>query len=278
MSMLKTSFQLAKLSFSIINKEKELLVYSILSAISTILVILSFFIFIIGVNLFSGAGFENQSMASATLWEFIFTILFYFILSLIALFFNTAIISSVNRVLKGEENSFGDGMRDAFSNIGKIITWAFISAFVSTILKMIQNRVPFIAKIIVGIVGAAWNLATFFAFPLMILDNKKVGESLKESPKLFAKTWGENVFSNIGVGLFFILMFIILVIVSVLLVILSFTTLAIIFFVLGFVLIILLYLTCDSVIKTLIYYYAKTGSLPLEVDSNLISKAMIREK
>lgn len=272
MGKFRTSFELVKMSFKIINKEKELLVYTLLSGIASVLVILSFIFGVIGVGIFSGTSLHSTNQTTQGITEFLFYFLFYFVLTFVALFFNTAIITSVNRVLKGEENSFMDGISDAFKNIGKIFMWTVVTAFVSTILKIIQDRVPMVAKIVVSLVGVAWNIATIFAFPLMILGNRKISVAIKESPKLFIKTWGENVIMNVGVGFFFMIVFFGILFGMGTLTIFAFTLgpevglIMGVIMVISFVLCILLSITMDSVVRIVLYNYTQTGIMPSEVN------------
>lgn len=274
MGKFKASFELVKMSFGIINKEKELLVYTILSGISTVLIILTFILGVFGISVITGSSLEASDATSQGLIDFVYMFILYFLLTFVALFFNTAIITTVDRVLKGEENKFMDGISSAFHNIGKIFIWTIISAFVTTILKMIQDRVPFIAKIVVSIVGAAWNIATIFAFPLMILGDRKASDAIKESPKLFISTWGENVIMNVGVGLFFMILFIGTFIALTLLTVFSFSlgmTFGVIMMIITAIilaLIILTSITMDSVVRVVLYNYTQTKTMPVGVNQD----------
>jgi hypothetical protein len=284
MGKFSSSLALVKLAFKIIIKEKELLVYSILSGLASIAVFISFFIFLFGLSFSGVIPAETEGGGLSLVLEFVFSLLFYFVLTFVALFFNTAIITSVDRIVRGEENSFGDGIKSAFSNIGIIFKWALVSAFVSTILKMIQNRVPFIAKIVIGIVGIAWNLATYFAFPVMLFKKTGPMDALKQAPGLFKKGWGEAVIMNIGTGFCFMIMFFILFGISAVVVILGIVTgmtflvfIAGISLALGFILLILLSTTTDAVIKTLLYIYVDKESLPEYVDLDILGQ-VFKEK
>jgi len=274
MGKFRTSYELVKLSFKIINKEKELLVYSLISGISSILIFMSFLF----LNFDSFSNLNNVTIDSQII-TVVYLFLGYFILTFATLFFNTAIIKSVDRILRGKSNSFMEGINDAFSNISKIIIWSLISAFVSTIIKMIQNRIKGVSKYLIGFVGGAWNIATFFAFPLMILGDKKPMDAIKGSSKLFKKGWGEMTIVNVGVGFFFFIMTILLFIISGFLGFLAVTNnfigLAIIIgviFSICFVLLILLSMTTDCVIKTLLYTYLETDTLPDYVNKNLLNE------
>ena len=63
-----------------------------------------------------------------------------------------------------------------------------------------------IGKIIVGLLGAAWSIATYFIVPVMIFEKRSLRDSVKQSTQLIAKTWGESLVAAGGIGLFIMLL------------------------------------------------------------------------
>jgi hypothetical protein len=78
---------------------------------------------------------------------------------------------------------------------------------VGVVLRAIQERVGFVGKIIVGLLGVGWAIATYLVVP--VLAAQKVGpiEAIKESASLLRKTWGENLIGQAGLGFAFGLIF-----------------------------------------------------------------------
>jgi len=68
------------------------------------------------------------------------------------------------------------------------------------ILRAISERSGFVGRIVVGLVGMAWTLATYLAVPVLVTKNLGPIDTVKESAHLFRKTWGEQVVGNFGMG------------------------------------------------------------------------------
>jgi len=191
------SFQLVKESFSVLNKDRKILIFPLLSLIVNV-ILLSFFV----ISLFL---FKLPS-------GFIYVILlffYYLILYFVGIFFNASLVTYANIRLNGGNPSFSDGIRNSFRNIGKIFLWAIISATIGIILKVIADKSKTFSKIVVSLIGIAWSLLTFFIVPVLVLENLGLIDSIKKSGYLFKKTWGENAIGNLSIGAFFILLFII---------------------------------------------------------------------
>lgn len=265
---ISTSYALVKASFLYIQRDWELLVYSLLSFISSLAILVTFagvgfFFFWENPSTMSMANIYTEEVNNILVYTGIF--LYYFIFSFITFFFNTAIITSVQRRINGEENNFWDGLRDAMSHLKAILVWSTINALVSTLLKILQNYFgedSFIGKIIVGMVWWIWNVLTFFSFPLMIINGLKAKEAIKESWDLFKETWWERAILHVGVWLFFFFLFLLILIISIAIFFMGFIFTGIIFLVFATIFLILVSSTCDTIIRTILLYYARTGEIP----------------
>ena len=65
----------------------------------------------------------------------------------------------------------------------------------------------FIGRIIVGLIGVAWNIATFLVVPVLVADDGGPVDAVKHSARLVKKTWGENIIGNAGIGIVFTMLF-----------------------------------------------------------------------
>ena len=104
-------------------------------------------------------------------------------------------------------------------------------------------------------------MTTFFVIPIIVLEKNGVFESLKESPELFQKTWGENIVASMGTGIinFLVILFIIIICLPLLLLGEIGVALGFIIIVAGITLSSLFFTACDAVNRASMYYYAKTG-------------------
>jgi hypothetical protein len=76
------------------------------------------------------------------------------------------------------------------------------------ILRAIQERVGFLGRIIVGMLGVGWTVATFLVVPVLVARNTGPIASIKDSATLLKQTWGENVIGQAGMSLFFSLVYV----------------------------------------------------------------------
>lgn len=194
------SWALIKASASVLQKDKELLVFPAVSSVAAIIVALTF----VGPVIWWSMGHPqvlegDQQSPLLYLWMFVFYLVQYFVI----FFFNTALVGAASMRLEGQNPTVADGLRIAWSKVGTILGYAAIAATVGVILRAIQDRVPALGKFIVGLIGAAWTVATFMVVPVLV--HKDIGplEAVKESALLLKQTWGENLIGQGGVGLIF---------------------------------------------------------------------------
>jgi hypothetical protein len=202
---LSRSWALVKASASVLNQDKELLVFPLVSMGALAVVVLSFALPIFGLGILDGltGGTDGRIQAGAYAVAF----LFYFSQYLVIFYFNTALVGAAMIRLDGGNPTLGDGLRIATSRLGAIVGYALISATVGVVLRAIQERVGFVGKIIVGLLGVGWAIATYLVVP--VLAAEKIGpiDAIKQSASLLRKTWGENVIGQAGLGFAFGLIF-----------------------------------------------------------------------
>jgi hypothetical protein len=194
------SMDLVRASAAVLRKDKELLLFPLISAAALVVVMAAFALPMIGLG-----GLDGLDRADGRTPPLVYVIafLFYFVQYTVIFFFNTALVGAAMIRLEGGDPTFNDGMRIATSKLGAIVGYAFIAATVGMVLRIIQERVGIIGKIVVGIIGIGWTLATYMVVP--VLATRDVGpiEAIKESASLLKDTWGENVIGQAGIGLAF---------------------------------------------------------------------------
>lgn len=194
------SWRLVKESFNVLKKDKEIMLFPILSGIVCLAVTLSFILplFILDFIDFGGG-----------ILQYILLFFYYLVSYFVIVFFNVGLITCADIRLKGGDPTVRDGINNAIKNIRKIFLWALISATVGIVLRILSERSGMIGRIIISIIGMAWNLLTFFVIPVMIIDNREVIPSIKKSGEIFKKTWGETVVGQFSISLVFLPLFLI---------------------------------------------------------------------
>jgi hypothetical protein len=194
------SWALIKASATVLGKDKELLVFPLVSAIAGLMVAASFIAPLIWWSMGHPDAFNKDEMTP--LW-YVYAFAFYFVQYFVIFFFNTALVGAASIRLEGGDPTVSDGLRIAWSKIGTILGYAAIAATVGMILRAIEQRAGWIGKWIAGLIGAAWTVVTFMVVPILV--HKDIGpiDAVKESAALLKQTWGENVIGQGGVGLIF---------------------------------------------------------------------------
>ena len=278
MGKFSNSWELMKASWNILKLDKEMLVFPLLSAISAIIVTLSFVTPLFLME--NGAVFSGLVESENKVPVYLLLFLFYFCNYLVMIFFNSAIVICATIRMNGGDPTVADGLRLAFKRLPLIAGWAVVASSVGMILRMIEERVGIIGRIITALIGMAWTVTSFLVIPIMVVDKRGPIEALKESAHLLRKTWGEQLISNFSFGLIFILLGIPAVVLIILGAMSGEVTLIITFVVIAAIYLIILALiqsTLQGLFQAALFKYARSGSVPEGFDSQLL-KGAIRVK
>lgn len=203
---LSRSWSLIKSSGSVLRKDKELLVFPLLSTIASILIVASFAIPLFTSGTLEGLDRDDADRTLLAALGFLFYICQYFVM----FFFNAALVGAAMIRLDGGDPTVADGLRIASSRFGSILGYALIAATVGMILRMIEERAGFIGRWIAGLLGIAFTLATFLTVPILVSRDIGPMEAVKESAALLKRSWGENIIGNAGIGITFMLFYLVI--------------------------------------------------------------------
>jgi hypothetical protein len=202
---LSRSWMLVKASASVLAQDKELLLFPLISMGALFVVVLAFALPVLGLGALDGLARGGDKTVSAGVYVVAF--LFYFTQYFVIFFFNSALVGAALIRLNGGDPTFQDGLRIAQSKLGAIAGYALIAATVGMVLRIIQERVGFIGRIIVGILGVGWSIATYLVVPVLVSRDVGPIEAVKESASMLKETWGENVIARVGLGAAFAFIF-----------------------------------------------------------------------
>lgn len=203
-----TSYTLVRESWSILKQDTELLWFPVLSALTSLVALIAFgalfFFTTMGGDMHA---LEYSTQGEVQRWGYAGLFVYYIVMFFITNYFLAGVYTIVHGRFNGQDLTFTDGIQGANKNMDKIFIWSLISATVGLVLRFISDRSEIAGRIIAAIFGAAWGILTYFSLPSLVIGQKDVKESFKESAALIRKTWGEAFIMNIGVGLFFIVLF-----------------------------------------------------------------------
>jgi hypothetical protein len=262
------SFALVKTSWNILMDDKKLLVFPVLSGIVSLIVLLTFALPL----LFTDSFMSNSEVGPIMFYGLLFV--FYVVSYFVVIFFNTALITCVSARLNGKEATIGDGLSNAMRHFGPILAWALISATVGLILQALEEKFGFIGQIAGALVGGAWGLVTFFVIPILILEDKGVVDSVKDSVSLIKKTWGESIVGGGSIFLVFLAIGIVACIgIFLIWIISSSALLAAALLVIVVAILAIVASAMQGIFITALYTYARTGTVPSSFNKDLIANA-----
>jgi hypothetical protein len=213
MDRIGRSWDLICQSFSVLNSDKELLWLPIASAIACIslsVVMLSggALLFLPRLRAIAPQLQPHQpfpmSQISQGMW--VWLLLFYVLNYFVVFFFNVALVSIALNRLAGGQATMNDGLQAAWKRLGVIFEWAVLAATVGMVLRAIEDRMKWLGRLMMGMIGIAWNLASYFVVPVLAAENVGPVEALYRSADLFLQTWGEEVAGGFSFGLIFVLL------------------------------------------------------------------------
>ena len=282
--------ELSKQSWGALQKNKQLLIFPVISLIGLSIITALFFIpeaALLGSTESIGAGDGTQDGFQ---WLMFMVILFiyYLITYFVIIFSNTALIGASLKLINGEPATVVDGLRVALSRLGKILVFAIISATVGVIARSTsqagRNSDNIIVAILAAVAGAliqgAWNMLVFFALPVMVVENLPLKASLKRSLEIFKQTWGEGFIGKTAVGGISCLVYLAILIVTgsiiaggYILESLPVMFIGGILLVIGFVVVGLLNGAVNGIFQASLYHFAKTGNAGPFIDTRLAQEA-----
>jgi hypothetical protein len=179
--------------------------------------------------------------------------------------------------MRGGDPTVGSALAAAGRRFRPIVMWAIVAATVGVILRAIQDRIPFLGKVVVALLGAAWALATFFVVPVLVLEERSTSDSFKRSVSLFRQTWGEAVVGGTTLGAAALCAWVTLIAVTGLLA-MAIGVAAIAVFAVGAVLLMIFFSALQGVYVASLYQFATDGGTTPGLDRRLIEQAFVAKK
>lgn len=267
-------------SWEVLKKDKELLLFPLLSGIACLLVLASFAIpiFATGAHepLFAG-GEEGELTTAQQVTYYGLLFLFYFCNYFVITFFNSAIVACAVHRLMGGDPTFGDGMRAAASRLPQIAGWALVAATVGLILRIIEDKSEKVGRLVAGLLGMAWTVLTFLVVPVLVVERKGPVAAFKKSAALLKKTWGEQLVGNFGFGMIFFLLALPAIAIVALGFVLGGPVAGFVCLGLAFLYWIALGLVqsaLGTIFQAAVYVYAEKGEMPAGFDGELLQGAV----
>ena len=129
-----------------------------------------------------------------------FFALIYFIAMFFATFFTVAFYHEILRALNGQDVSIIEGLIFAGTKIPSILIWSLFAGLIGYMIRTLEERVGLLGKIIFGVIGIAWSVASVFVIPFIITETSlNPFHLLRQSADTLKKTWGESLIGYVGI-------------------------------------------------------------------------------
>lgn len=209
--------------------------------------------------------------------------------SAVTAIFSGAITHGAIERFKGNDPTVRGSMGAAWRRKWSLMGFGVFTAGVGYLLSYIADRIPFLGgKIIAWLAGTAWQIASFFAIPVIVTSPEPIGplNATKQSIGVIRKVWGESLIVSLSIGAISLLATLIyafgLAGFIVLGVVLSlsawyFAIMGLIGFI-GIIFLVLVFNMLAAFAKAAVYYYATTGTSPQMFHKDLLKQAFSPKK
>jgi hypothetical protein len=124
----------------------------------------------------------------------------YMVSVFLATFFNVAFYNEILHALNGQSVSVRGGFRFALTRLRAIVMWSLFTGLVGLAIKSLEERVGWLGRWIVRLVGIAWSVACVFVVPAIVRQENHANplRFLKSSAAVLRKAWGESLIGYVG--------------------------------------------------------------------------------
>lgn len=269
MGRIGRSFQLVAQSYRILMQDKELMVLPLASGAITIAVAGSFFF---------GFGLDTSKIERHGPEVYLPLFLMYVAAYAVGIFFQAALVAGATERMRGGDPTVASSLAAAGRRIGPILMWAVVASTVGVIIRAIHDRLGFVGKIVVSLIGAAWSLATFFVVPVLVLEERSLPETFTRSVSVFRKTWGETVVGGTSLGAAAVCAWVTLIATTGLLAYAGAGVFALAVFGAGAIFLMVFFSALNGVYVASLYRYAIEGHTTAGFDNDLLKLAFVPKK
>ena len=189
------SFELGKASWRVLRANQALAAVALLSLVGSVAVG-AFFALLAWA---AGGGNSTGFHSGPAFW--LVVVLGYVASAMVSTYCTAALVVGADVALSGGEATVALSLAGANRKLHRILPWAIVVATVSIVLRALERN-GLVGQVIAGLLGFAWAVLTFLALPVIVLEDVGVGQTLTRSRELLRQTWGENLFGQLGLGLF----------------------------------------------------------------------------
>jgi hypothetical protein len=197
---LSRSWDVTKQTFNVMMHDPEIFMFPVLATICSLIIF----------GMLLGPALMAVILGGEQAAPFLFYVgifVFYFVVIFFSTFFDIGVVHIAKTRMEGGNATFMDGLRMAFSRLGKVIQWALLAATVGLLIKGLESKskkkggiIGLIGSLIAKGLGIAWAIVSTFVTPAIAIKNEGPFKALKSSALTIKKTWGESLVVYFGLG------------------------------------------------------------------------------
>jgi len=215
---LSRSWQLFKRSVLVIRQNPKLLIFPIVTGLLTASIALFFLAPVVLMLLAPHwlAGTRLQALANSfgflrlhggTNFNFYIQPLgsailagFYLVNMFLATMSSVAFNHEILEALMGRPVSIIRGIEAACSRWKSVLLWSLLAGAVGLMIRALEQRVALVGRLVAGMIGLAWSVASIFAIPILARESafSNPFTVLSKSAEAIKRTWGEMLTGYAG--------------------------------------------------------------------------------
>lgn len=118
--------------------------------------------------------------------------------------FNVALVYAATDRIEGRTPTIGRSLALAWGRRGVIFRWAILAAVVGTAIRMLENRLGVLGRVIGFAGGLAWAVATFLVIPVLAFEDVGPIEAVKRSSSILKARFGTIARGGLRFGVLFL--------------------------------------------------------------------------
>lgn len=188
-----TGREILSASWSMLKVDKQLLWIPVISAIASLIAAVILFVpgFLLGRSVGGTddiGGYLGGALAA-------------FAASVVAIYFQAALIIGANQRAEGEQPTIGGVLAAAWRLRGPILGWALLTTTVGLAMRALEERLGFLGKFFGFLGGLAWAIVSFLVVPVVVAEGLGPVAAVKRSSQLLRDTWGTSLRTTLRFGL-----------------------------------------------------------------------------
>ena len=205
MRTIRHTLELMRMSWRVLMKDRELIVFPILSGLGVLLAAGLFFLVGNATGTLERLAPAEGEATGVGAVDIALSLALYAAGYFVVIFFNAALVAAALERLRGGDPDVGSGLRAAAARLPQILGWAIIAATVGLILQLARDRTDnFLGRLALAMVGGVWAYLTFFVVPVLVAEGLGPIAAIRRSGGLLRRTWGQQVTASFGFGLVYI--------------------------------------------------------------------------